>query len=302
MIIKRRDSKQTAIDELTDLLSRPLPANKKFQIERELRFLSSGEQGEKDAAYYIDFHAGKSRRWVVIHDLRLEFRDRVAQIDHLMINRLFDIYILESKNFSHGVKISDTGEFLAWSGARYHGVESPIEQNKRHQIVLEEVIKEYNLMPTRLGMTIPPSFYSYILVSPKSQIIRPAKGRFDTSMVIGADKIRTSIEENANSTGTLTAIGGLSKMSSIESVIEMSKRLAALHKPFKIDYRKKFGLEESPSKANIEEKVETATPKQFYCFQCKRTITEKVAKFCWDNRQRFGGKAFCFDCQKMVAK
>ncbi len=91
MIIKRRDSKQAAIDELTNLLCLPLSENKKFQIERELRFLRSGEKGEEDAAYFINFHFGKSRRWVVIHDLRLSFRGRVAQIDHLLINRFFDI-------------------------------------------------------------------------------------------------------------------------------------------------------------------------------------------------------------------
>lgn len=163
MIIKTRDSKRAAIENLTSLLSLALPENKKFQIERELRFLRSGEQGEKDAAYFIDFHFGKSKRWVVIHDLRLSFRDRVAQIDHLIVNRFFDIYILESKNFSYGVKILGTGEFLSSNGSRYHAIESPIEQNKRHKIVLEEVIRKYHLIPQRRGITISPSFYSYIL-------------------------------------------------------------------------------------------------------------------------------------------
>jgi len=112
MLIKKRDSKQAEIDELTTLLSFSLPENKKFMIERELRFIRSGDQGETDAAYFIDFHFGSNKNWAVIHDLRLEHNGRVAQIDHLLINRYFEVYVLESKNFSYGVKITDTGEFL----------------------------------------------------------------------------------------------------------------------------------------------------------------------------------------------
>jgi hypothetical protein len=48
MIIKKRDSKEADIKELTSLLSLPLPDNKRFLIERELRFVKSGEKGERD--------------------------------------------------------------------------------------------------------------------------------------------------------------------------------------------------------------------------------------------------------------
>jgi hypothetical protein len=45
----------------------------------------------------------------VIHDHRIEHRGRVAQIDHLLINRFLDIFVLESKNYDYGVKISEEG-------------------------------------------------------------------------------------------------------------------------------------------------------------------------------------------------
>lgn len=153
MIIKPRDSKRGEIEELTALLALPLPENKRFLIERELRFTRSGEKGGKDAAYFIDFYHVSSPRWAVVHDLRLEHHDRVAQIDHLLINRFFDFYVLESKNFSYGVKITDTGEFLVDIGNKYFAIESPIEQNRRHQIVIDEVIKKFDIMPKRLGIT-----------------------------------------------------------------------------------------------------------------------------------------------------
>ncbi|MDI6744166.1 MAG: nuclease-related domain-containing protein [Thermodesulfovibrionales bacterium] len=99
MIIKKRDPKEAEIKELTSLLSLPLPESKRFLIERELRFVQSGDKGENDSAYFIDFELASSSRWAVIHDLRLECRNRVAQIDHLLINRVFDVYVLEQKLF-----------------------------------------------------------------------------------------------------------------------------------------------------------------------------------------------------------
>jgi hypothetical protein len=85
-----------------------------------------------------------------------------------------------------------------------------------------------------------------------------------------------------------------------ETIMSIAKTLAKFHKPIKIDYKKRFGIEEiSPSK----QKPATgpvATGKIYYCSQCKKAITEKVAKFCWDNKRKFGGKAYCFNCQKNI--
>jgi hypothetical protein len=45
----------------------------------------------------------------VTPDLRIEHRGRVAQIDHLLINRWLDIFVLEPKNYDYGVKIREEG-------------------------------------------------------------------------------------------------------------------------------------------------------------------------------------------------
>jgi hypothetical protein len=99
MIIKRADSKQEEIQELEGLLKGKLASYQRFLIERELKAVRSGVYGEEDSAYYIDFYFGNSKNWAVIHDLRLEHKGQAAQIDHLLINRLFDIYVLESDFF-----------------------------------------------------------------------------------------------------------------------------------------------------------------------------------------------------------
>lgn len=296
MIIKGRDSREADIKELTRLLSLPLPKNKKFYVQRELRFIKSGERGEKDAAYFIDFEFASSKRWAVIHDLRLKYLNRIAQIDHLLINRLFDIYVLESKNFSYGVKITEAGEFLVSDGSTYQAIESPIEQNKRHRTVLEEVMRKHEIMPKRLGITISPSFHCYTLVSSKSRVIRPAKARFDTSMVIKADTLRTAIDEELDKMSNISVLATAGRLSSFDTVMEVARRLAALHRPLKVDYRKQFGIEATPTSQSKDTRRASTEP--FYCFKCKKTITKRVANFCWDNGKRFGGRAYCYDCQK----
>ena len=51
-------------------------------------------------------------------------------------------------------------------------------------------------------------------------------------------------------------------------------------------------------RSNDEQIDEQAGTKFYYCISCKKPITERVAKFCWDNKKRFSGKAYCFDCQR----
>ena len=50
-------------------------------MEREMKTIRAGVSGEKDSAYYIDFYFRNSKNWAVIHDLRLEHRGQVVQID-----------------------------------------------------------------------------------------------------------------------------------------------------------------------------------------------------------------------------
>jgi hypothetical protein len=237
------DSKQEELAELTALLKSTLTSYQRLLIDRELKAIKSGVSGEKDSAYYIDFYFKNSKNWAVIHDLRLEHNDQVAQIDHLLINRLFDIYVLESKNFSYKLKITPEGEFETYYGKEYFGIPSPIEQNKRHIYFLDLFLKQHDILPKRMGISIRPRFKSLILVSPKSIISRPPKKKFDTSSVIKADTLRTRIDREVDKgKNPLADFASLSKLSSSSTLIQTAKTLARFHKPIKINFKAKFGL------------------------------------------------------------
>jgi hypothetical protein len=42
--------------------------------------------------------------------------------------------------------------------------------------------------------------------------------------------------------------------------------------------------------------------KKYWCYRCKKEISYKVAKYCFDRKNIFGGKAYCYECQKIVRK
>ncbi|HEY8608944.1 MAG TPA: nuclease-related domain-containing protein [Noviherbaspirillum sp.] len=214
------------------------PPDKAPLIEREIRTTRAGIKGEQESAYLIDFHLRDSKNTAVIHDLRLELADgRVAQIDHLLIHRTYRFFILETKHFSHGVKITEQGEFLRWNDWKktFEGMPSPLEQNVRHAAVLRKALLSAGLPE--------PNIESLILVAPSARIDRPK--RFDTSKVVKADQFITALEKTLEGGSFMTVIGGLLKVARLDSIAEIAKKLIALHRPVEIDYRARFGIAET---------------------------------------------------------
>ena len=257
MILKEADRKDTQIAELEAYLAAPgIPAATRPHIERELKFLRAGIKGERESAYDIDFYSGASKNRIVIHDLRFEHDGRVAQIDHLVLNRLLEVYVLETKHFSEGVSINEQGEFAIWFGGKPRGIPSPLEQNERHIMVLREVFKTLT-MPTRLGIRLQPSFESLVLVSKNARIGRPAK--FDTDRVMKSDQFERWIMKNIDSGSPLM----MAKVVSIDTLADVATQLVALHRPLVPDYRARFGLREDmlrPAAAAALAPAPTPTP------------------------------------------
>lgn len=231
MLIKQADDRSEELAQL-ERAAGALKGEAAKRAERELRQRKAGLQGEADSAYQIDFHFRESPKRAVIHDLRLEYNGRVAQIDHLIVNRRLDCYVLESKHFHSGIKITEEGEFLRWNAYRrtFEGMESPLEQNERHIAVLKDVLKTLDL-PVRLGVRITPACYSFVLVSSKSRIDRPKK--FDTSRIIKADQIKTSIWNDIDTESPLTTLASMAKLVSPDTVRNVAEQLVAQHRPAK---------------------------------------------------------------------
>ena len=301
MIVKEKEYPADAIRQLEEIIGLPhVPDRVKARAKKELWALKRGWQGERDAAYFINFYFGDSRNWAIIHDLRIEYGGFTAQIDHLMIGRTLEIYVLESKNFSQGIKITEKGEFLVWYHNRYIPIESPIEQNRRHVLLLKKLLTGEGLLPKRLGVTLQPTFRPYVLISPKARVIRPPHKKFDTSEVIKMDMFAKRVRADADETNPIAAVGFIAKLISVQTLKDFVAALLQYHKPLEIDYYKKFGIARHPVQVQ-KPKVEAQKPHSgYFCAKCGKPVSKKVAMFCLHHKERFGGKIYCFDCQKTI--
>jgi hypothetical protein len=199
-------------------------------------------RGEK-ATQEMKVRYGESRNWAIIHDLRVEFGDLVAQIDHLVINRWLDIWVCESKHFSEGVAINNHGEFTAFFNHKPYGVPSPIEQNERHILILKRILDAGMVeLPKRLGFTIKPDLKSLVLVSKGARISRPEVKIDGIECVIKNDQFFKHVDKAVDENGILAT----AKIIGSDTLENVATQIARLHKPIRFDWLAKFGLSKLP--------------------------------------------------------
>lgn len=252
MIIKNADNKDSAIATLESLLARADDKRQKMIVD-ELRMMRAGIKGENESAYHLDFHFTKSEKLAVIHDLRLNVGGRIAQIDHLLIHQTHKFFVLETKNFSHGLKINDYGEFLRWNDWTkcYEGMPSPVEQNSRHASVLRDALEGLGYKD--------PIIESFVLISPNARIDRP-KGK-DFAGVVKADQFLGALVKNIEA-GTASIggfFGAVSKFVFGDAPDVIARKIVRLHQPIVIDYEGKFGMR-GESKSSVAPAAPTPCP------------------------------------------
>jgi len=316
MLIKPADDKTKDIEILQGLLARhAASADTKRRIEQEIRFIQSGAKGEREAAYEIEFHYGSSRNWAVIHNLRLVHGGRVAQIDHLLVNRFLDVWVCESKRFAEGIAINEHGECSAFFNSKPYGMPSPFEQNRKHCAVLKAVFDDGAvILPTRLGFSIKPDIKSLVLVSKNARITRPKAKVDGLDDILKADQVKARIDKVFDNDNNILSAA---KIIGSDTLEEFAKRLASLHIPIAFDWHAKFGLPKETTES-VRPADESLTPvivgettaghssteqekkSKLACASCGTVVAYNVAKFCWFNKSRFGGNVYCMDCQKTL--
>lgn len=162
-------------------------------------------------------------------------------------------------------------------------------------------MKGKTLLPKRLGLSMQPNFLSYVLVSPKSRIIRPKAKDFNTAMVIKSDEFYKQTQDNIDSGSVFSAMRSVANMISQESLRALSEKIAAYHQPVKVDYYNRFAIADleqaEPRKPQITMKENVS---KYYYYSCKQSISKKVATFCFSHKARFHRKAYCYGCQKTI--
>lgn len=305
MIIKHSEGRDKDLAELNRLLSLPhISLDCRKQIQREIRNIHSGLKGEQEAAYQIDFLFKDRKNIMVIHDLRLEIDGYVAQIDHLILTRLMEIYVCESKRFGEGIAINEHGEFSAFYQGKPYGIPSPIEQNNRHITVLKRLFDSNMLeVPVRLGLKLKPRLRSLILIGNSARIERPAKKKNVEHLdrIIKNEQLKKRFDKDIDETG-LQDVLSIAKIVSRETLQAFAEKIASLHQPAQVNWQARFGINTPttttvPTVPHHEPKENPASP-NLCCAGCNKQVSDTVAQYCNKYAQRFSGKIYCFNCQK----
>lgn len=303
MLIKSADSRNGDIETLEGLLNHPsASADTKRKIGKQISSIRSGEKGERDAAYEINFHYGGGKNWAVIHDLRLEHRGRVTQIDHLLINWLMEVWVCESKCISGDFAINEYGECSSFFDGKPYGIASPFEQNRKHCALLQAIFDDGAVpLEKRLGFSIKPAIHSLVLISKNARINRPEINVEGLGEILKVDQIKTRIDKKMEGHSKLF---NFVRSVGTEAIENFAEKLAELHTPISVNWAAKFGLAFelqtqpfSPDEVNtLEQKRSTMT-----CISCERVVGPKETIFC-SNKLHFGGNVYCYTCQQSVTK
>lgn len=300
MILKHKDDLAPQVAQLQRLLALAnLSKQQRDNLKEELAAMRAGNKGEKEAAYHIDFGWKDGKNSVVIHDLRLEHEGRVAQIDHLILMRTLDCHLLETKGFRSDVRISERGEWESRTRFGWQGIPSPVEQNRRHIEVLQAFVRDHNLLPKRLGLSLRIRFHNWVLVSPKCQV-RRGGGEWDH--VVKMDLFEKRFGECAQAASFFDTLSSASRLVSLETVETIGRRLIEAHTPASINFAAKFGIAVSSENLNTTayglSAIGTNNLEKTSCDNCSAPVDARVIKYCRVNFQRFHTRVLCRSCQR----
>jgi len=310
MVIKPIDDKSKRQKLLTELITSPkLDADQKKWLRKELNIFNKGIRGEAEAAHYLDSYFKDNENHVLLHDLRLVVEEDVAQIDHLIISRGGNIYLIETKNYSGNLSINDHGEFTVQYDQDAFGIPSPLEQSRRHERILRKVFANLKIAG-RIDTDL--NFLHLVLMHPKAIIHRPAVSAFDTSFLLKADQFPTwhkNFVENRNASGLMNNLINLRSSSVIK---EWGELIKSQHQPKGLLDLPEFitpkpieRMNSEPTKPDISsqknphEKSAATTAKQLICAHCGVKIDYAVGQYCWRNPERFKGLQYCREHQAL---
>ena len=313
MLIKSADDKSKRLALLQDLQQSPvLDVRQKEWLRDELHRCKTGIEGERAAAFYLDGHYKDSQNNVLLHDLRLEIDDEIAQIDHLVINRTGYIVLIETKNYAGDLEVNAHGEFTVRYGKEHYGIPSPFEQSRRHARVLSKLLERLEI-GTRTDKL--PDFHNVVMMHPKATIQRPDPKAFDTSFLIKADQFPAWHEKLVNGFSTGGIFKALFNMRSLETIAEWGQKLKRQHRPAdlldlppfmqpKPKLAQTAAAPKNPAPASAEasatsvvSEADASLAKKLICAQCREKISFPEGKFCWNNAKRFGGLQYCREHQ-----
>lgn len=217
-----------------EMLLEGVTGDAKVFIENDIKKLKYGAIGENNIYYELK---NSFMPMVCLHDIRIEYKGLVAQMDFVVITTK-NIYVIECKNLIGDIVINDKGEFIRYKKNSYgktigkEGMYSPIVQNERHINILKELLKdklEYKYKLKRIESLV-------VTANPKTVINKKYAPKDIIDKVIRHDQLIeriASVEKNKKIEWVFIE----------EDMMNISRCLKEHHKELDIDYKSKYSLD-----------------------------------------------------------
>lgn len=143
------------------------------------KFAKAGKEAEEQMSFYLRRAFADNKNLYVFNDLRLEYKDDAAQIDHLIVDQ-YGMIIIESKSVTSRVKINEYQEWTRWFNNTAQGMQSPILQARRQGDFLKKYLDRHaEILLTKI-LGIQPYFGAILIdtlvaISDSGIIERPKK-------------------------------------------------------------------------------------------------------------------------------
>ncbi|MFD0589081.1 NERD domain-containing protein [Paenibacillus sp. GCM10027627] len=270
VFIKDFSKVNNQLSSLNELLERIVDSEKKDNIERDIKFLKYGIDGENNVYFELK---NSFLPIICLHDVRLEYEGYVAQLDFVVISNKFTC-ILETKKLSGNISIDQDGNFVRIMKNRYgkefkEGIYSPITQNNRHVDVLKHVLsKELNInnMP----------IISLVVMANAKTIIKKYKCPAAIErMLIKFDQIKATLEKYQNDKANLYDLAE-------KEMFEIAELLVKLDSPLEIDMEAKYQL----SNEEYQRKGEQQLREELTAYRLQTSRAENIkAYFIFNNAE-----------------
>lgn len=249
---------------------------------QQRKAVRKGELGEYKINIQLDQLPGDCR---YLSDLLIpnpKTNSGYSQIDHVIMTP-FGLFVIETKNYQ-GQIIGKRNEKIWFQNGKFK-VQNPFHQNYGHIKALQNLLKAINDI----------HFISMISFTRRAIFkVDPELRKIQSDELIVYD---TELSEFIHRKLRILPKLGVEPCLTAEAVSHIYDTLSQANIT-DANVRKEHITKSKVSKdrSNSESKSKSNAT----CAVCGKSVPDKVKKFCMSNRNRFGGKIYCFEHQKVL--
>ncbi|QQK64986.1 NERD domain-containing protein [Cobetia sp. cqz5-12] len=258
MLIKDCDSREYDLLVLEVLAQdAALAAPERHKVLEALRAIRARQARRRALASQLDALLGTRDDWVVLHDVRLAQAEGVIEIDHLLINSLMQVWVLDASCFDLTLSITPFGELLAYSGRVAQGSEPPSDEDgvMAHAVTpcplqtipersraIVQWLEASALLPVRLGMTLQPQLRYRIVVADAAQVSRPPEDIVDSRALLSFARLKRQCLQVSGKTAYVTRLRSFTHRLDQRRLRQLGRAIATQHVAPNTDWVAKLGL------------------------------------------------------------